>query len=82
MARPFKVEIEVEELYELESSTSYQAFDQRDGCYTDYKVETHTFACFNDAVEWVRKNPEAEIKSFVRMENKLKTLKQHTKRGL
>jgi len=79
MNRTFKVEIEVDELYELEVSTPFQNFDQREGsCYTDYKKETHTFTSFNDACEWVKKNPKAEIKSFVRIENKLEALKTWT----
>lgn len=75
MTRNFKIEIEVDELYELEVGVIYQAFDQREGgSYPSYKTETHTFASFQEAVEWVKKNPKADIKSFVRLENKLDAL--------
>jgi hypothetical protein len=75
MTRSFKVEVEVDELYELVVSIQYSAYDQREGCsFPSYKTKTHSFVAFNDAVEWVKKNPNAEIKSFVRMENKLEAL--------
>ena len=79
MTRSFKIEIEVDEFYELEVSVPFHAFDQREGChYTDHKKETFYFPSFNDACEWVKKNPKAEIKSFVRTENKLEALKAWT----
>jgi len=82
MSRSFKVEVEVDELYELEVRTPFQNFDQREGStFTDYKKETHSFVSFNDAIEWVKKNPKAEITSFVRIENKLEALKTWTKEG-
>lgn len=80
MTRNFKIEIEVDEFYELEVGVTYEAFDQREGrCYPSYKTETYTFASFNDAVDWVKKNPKTEIKSFVRIENKINTLKTWAK---
>lgn len=75
MARSFKTEIEVNELYELQVSVPYKAHSQRDGNYTEHKKETHTFLAFDDAVEWVKENPSAKIESFVHMENKINALK-------
>lgn len=79
MTRNFKIEIEVDEFYELEVRIEFLDWDRRDGSYTRYTNETHAFASFNDAVDWVKKNPKAEIKSFVRIENKMKALKTWAK---
>lgn len=75
MNRSFKMEVEVTEYYELEVRTSFQNFDQREGStYTDYKKEAHKFWAFNEAVDWVKKNPKAEVVSFVKVEDKIKAL--------
>lgn len=81
MTRSFKVEIEVDEIYEMKARVPFRNFDQRNGEYTDYKVETRNFMSFNDACDWLIANPEAEIKEFVRVENKLTQLKLWAKKA-
>ena len=75
MKYDFKLTVEVDEFYELEIKTPFQAFDQRDNSsYTDYKLETHRFATLEQANQWAVENRSVEIKSAVLIRNVLKEI--------
>lgn len=72
----FKLQIEVDEFYELETRTPFQAYDQRESSsYTDYKLETHRFQTLEQVKQWVVEHREVEIKSAVLICNVLKEIK-------
>lgn len=72
----FKLQIEVDEFYELETRTPYQAYDSRDGeSYTDYKLETQRFQTLEQVKQWVVEHREVEVKSAVLIRNVLKDIK-------
>lgn len=76
MKYDFKLQIEVDEFYELETRTPFQAFDQRDSSsYTDYRLETQRFQTLEQVKQWVVEHREVEIKSAVLVRNVLKEIK-------
>lgn len=80
MTDRFEVKIRVETVYELIVGMPFTKFDQREGEeYTDYKDEVHSFVSLEDAAAFVRKNPKAEVKSFVSVQNLMSALQSHTR---
>lgn len=77
MKYDFKLTVEVDEFYELEIKTPFQAFDQRDNSsYTDYKLETKRFQTLEQVKQWVVKNREVTVKSAVLVRNILNEIKR------
>lgn len=76
MKYDFKLQIEVDEFYELETRTPFQAFDQRDNSsFTDFRSETRRFQTLEQVKQWVVEHREVEIKSAVLVRNVLKEIK-------
>lgn len=76
MRHNFKLTVEVDEFYEIETRTPFQAFDQRENSsYTDYKLETHRFATLEQTKQWTVENRNIEVKSAVLIRNVLKEIK-------
>lgn len=76
MSNRFEVKIKVEAVYELIIRKGYKAFDQREGEWTDYKDEVHSFVGLDDVVNFLNDSEDVKVVSLVLVENKLDELKR------